>query len=490
METPTPDRVERLFADLGVVADDAVVEAVTDQFAAQIDALEPLTGPDLASDPAPDREWTRPTDEDDPLGAFLARCRLGGDGPLDDLRVAVKDNIAVAGMPMTCGAPLLEDYEPATDATVVRRLLDEGAVVVGKTNMDEFAFGGDRSTMRLRLARNPHDPERQPGSSSAGSGVAVATGAADAALGSDTGGSVRFPAAWCGVVGVKPSRGRVSHHGFVQYAKTLDTVGVLARDVSTARRVLAAIAGPDPHDERTLRRDPPGGDLVDRRVALDDIRIGRPEQLFGNAPDLDAVVEERLDDLAEAGATVEPVTVPDYDYWLPAWLGLGTIELSRYLDADGTNTWALDPGAPGFADAMRRATDAADELGDPVVSAWALGRYLSDSAGDALYARAHEARRRLADGIDAALADVDVLASTTVPMLPPKWGEGIDDVFGALSNTGPFNVAGHPAVSIPVGSLDGLPVCCQFVARRGADATALAVAETVETALAAESTDD
>lgn len=490
METPTPDRVDGLFADLGVDADDAVVEAVTDQFAAQLDALEPLTDPTLAPDPTPDREWSRPTDEDDPLGAFLARCRLGGDGPLADLRVGIKDNIAVAGVPMTCGSPLLAEYEPRTDATVVRRLLDAGTVIVGKTNMDEFAFGGDQSTMRLRLARNPHDPDRQPGSSSAGSGVAVATGAVDAALGSDTGGSVRFPAAWCGVVGVKPSRGLVSHHGFVQYSKTLDNVGVLARDVPTARRVLAAIAGHDPCDERTLRRDPPGDDLTEATVALEELRIGLPEQLFGNAPDLDSVVEASLDDLAEEGATTTSVSIPDYDWWLPAWLGLGTTEFSRYLDADGTNTWSLAPGTPDFAEAMRDVTAAADDLGHPVVSTWALGRYLAESAGGALYTRAHEARRRLAAGIDDALAEVDVLAATTVPMLPPVWGEGIDDVFGALSNTGPFNVSGHPAASIPVGSLDGLPVCCQFVARRGDDATALAAADAAENALAAGTTAD
>ena len=490
METPAADRVERLFTDLGVDADEAVVEATTEQFAAQIDALEPLTTTELVPEPAPDREWTHPSEEDDPLGAFLARCRLGGDGPLDDLKIGIKDNIAVAGVPMTCGSPLLEEYEPRTDATVVQRLLDAGAVIVGKTNMDEFAFGGDRSTMRLRLARNPHDPERQPGSSSAGSGVAVASGAADAALGSDTGGSVRFPAAWCGVVGVKPSRGLVSHHGFVQYAKTLDNVGVLAHDVPTARRVLAAIAGRDPRDERTSRRNSTEENLTEAAVELDEIRIGLPEELFGNALDLDSVVENRLAELTDAGATLQSVGIENYDFWLPAWLGLGVTELSRYLDADGTNTWALDPGSPDLVEAMHRVTESADDLGHPVVSTWALGRYLSDSVGDALYARAHEARRRLADGIDAALADVDVLAATTVPMLPPKWGEGIDDVFGALSNTGPFNVAGHPAVSIPVGSIDGLPVCCQFVTRRGDDATALAIAEAVEAALSVGTTGD
>ncbi len=486
MEDPTPAAVRDLAAAAGFDLDAETAERVADRFAAQDDLLGALWDPP-EPDP-PDREWHRPTRETDPLGAFLARCSVeGGSGRLSDLSVGVKDNVAVAGVPMSCGTPAMREFVPARDATVVDRLLSAGATITGKTNMDEFAFGGDASTMRLRLAHNPHDPSRQPGSSSAGSGVAVATGAVDAALGSDTGGSIRFPAAWCGVCGLKPSRGAVSHHGFVNYARTLDCVGVLADDVRTLARVHGAIAGPDPADERTLRAGAGGAapdagadagtePAVDPDAVLDtdpgELTVGTPDPLFGTAPALDAVVEARLEEFEDAGATVRSVSIPDFDLWLPAWLGLGTTEFARYLDGRGATDGTLAPADPSTVDAVAGALADPDRLGAPVRDAWLYGRRLA-AAGNGVHPRAHRARERLTAGVDAALAEVDVLAATTVPMLPPEWGAGIDDVFGALSNTGPFNVTGHPAVSVPAGTVDGLPVGLQFVAPRGADERAL-----------------
>jgi aspartyl-tRNA(Asn)/glutamyl-tRNA(Gln) amidotransferase subunit A len=494
MDEPTAESVQSHAEALSLPCDEATADSLAEQFAQQdalLDALDSLERP-----APPDREFSEPDDDTDPNAAYLTRCDVGGGpGPLEGTSIAVKDNVAVAGVPMSCGSPLLTDFVPRRDATVVDRLLDQGARIVGKANMDEFAFGGDESTMRLRLARNPRAPDHQPGSSSAGSGVAVAEGSADAALGSDTGGSVRFPAAWCGVVGHKPTRGLVSHHGFVQFAKTLDTVGVLAADVDTAARVLTAIAGPDPRDERTLRVPAESGSLATpsgRRehdyaasvadVAagddeLSDFTIGLPAELFGNAPPLDDVVHEALDELEAAGATLREVSIPDYDYWLPAWLAIGMTEVGAYLGGRAVNAWALHPGDPDLAAALGEAfAESPAELGDPLLSAWLYARHLVLDGDNRHYALAHQARRRLAVGVDDALADVDVLAATTVPMLPPKWGEGIDDVFGALSNTGPFNVTGHPATSVPAGEVDGLPVGLQFVAPRFGDGVALAAA--------------
>jgi amidase/aspartyl-tRNA(Asn)/glutamyl-tRNA(Gln) amidotransferase subunit A len=483
MEEPHSAAINALTEKIGADLDEETMAALATQFDTQDDLVEPLF--DLPEPEPPERSWEEATAEDDPLGAFLTRCSVGGtEGPLSDLRIGVKDNIAVAGVPMTCGSPLLEGYRPSTDATVVSRLLDAGSEIVGKTNMDEFAFGGDESTMRLRLARNPHDEAHQPGSSSAGSGVAVATGEVDAALGSDTGGSVRFPAAWCGVTGLKPTRGAVSHHGFVQYAKTLDNVGILGRDVSTVARVFGAIAGADPADERTAGSHA-GADLDDvTDTDPEDLVIGRPAELFGNAPALDEVVEARLDDLVDAGATVRDVTIPTYDLWLPSWFTIGMTEFSRYLDARGANTWALSPGLPGLADALSEALADPEALGAPVLSAWLYGHRLVDELGNRAYPRAQQARERLADGVDDSLSEVDVLASTTVPLLPPAWGEGIDDVFGALSNTGPFNVTGHPALSVPAGTIDGLPVGLQFVGRHGDETAVLGAGHAATAGLA------
>jgi Asp-tRNA(Asn)/Glu-tRNA(Gln) amidotransferase A subunit family amidase len=471
------EQVARYAERAGVdVAADAAA-ALAEQFAEQDAALAALA--DLEPEAPPDRESWTPGEDEDPLGAWLARCDLAredADGQLSGLTVGLKDNVAVAGVPMTCGSPLLaeRDYRPREDATVTERLLDAGARVVGKTNMDEFAFGGDRDTMRLRLARNPHDPERQPGSSSAGSGVAAATGAVDLAVGSDTGGSVRFPAAWCGVAGVKPSRGLVSHDGFVQFAKTLDSVGFLAAEVDHLALGLDAVAGPDPRDERTHGADP--GDHAGAVAAAGEepLAVGVPGELFGDAPDVDPVVEAALDELAADGAELREVSIPDYELWLPAWLGIGLTEAGNYLRAAATGHPSLSPGRPALSRTLGAALreDAAD-LGEPLLAALLYAEHRRATDGNAAYALAHRARRRLAEGVDAALADVDVLAGPTVPMLPPRWDAGIDDVFGALSNTGPFNVAGHPAVSVPCGTVDGLPVGLQFVAGRGEDPTAL-----------------
>lgn len=482
MHEPTEEAILSAADAAGLPSDEETAAALADKFAQQdaiLEALDTFDGPD--ADKWTHRDYWDPDPDGDPLGAYLTRCDVGGGaGPLDGLTVTVKDNIAVAGVPMTCGSPLLSEFVPREDATVVDRLLDQGARVVGKANMDEFAFGGDESTMRLRLARNPHDTDRQPGSSSAGAGIAVATGQADVAIGSDTGGSIRFPAAWCGVVGVKPTRGLVSHHGFVQFAKTLDNVGVLAGDTATVADALTAIAGEDLHDERTR-----GARVGDYGAAVnrgrdadpDGLTIGLPEELFGNAPEHDDIVRDALTELEAAGATLQEISIPTYDLWLPAWLAIGMTEVGHYLRDRTVNTWSLHPGDPRLAAALGEALDEReDELGGPLLSAWLYAHHLVHDDDNRRYAQAQRARRRLVDGVDEALADVDVLASTTVPLLPPEWGEGIDDVFGALANTAPFNVSGHPAVSVPAGAINGLPVGLQFVAPRFAEAAALRAA--------------
>jgi len=459
-------------------------EAQAAAMAAQDDLVSRLD--DLETPTAPDRTFWDPNEDDDPHAAFLSRCDIQrtADGVLSGLTIAVKDNVAVAGLPMTAGSPLFADHVPAEDATVVDRLLDTGGRIVGKANMDEFAFGGDAETMRFRLARNPNDPEHQPGGSSAGSGVAVADGLADVALGSDTGGSVRFPASFCGVVGLKPSRGLVPLTGFVQFSKLNDEIGVLADTVANAARTLDAIAGPDPQDAATAGSTPEAYvDAVDGvdAAAVETLTVGVPDELFGGEPAVDETVWAALDELAAAGATVREVSIPDFEYAIPAWWAIAMTEVAAYVERNGANFWQRSVADPTFTAAVDEAlSERAGELGDYPAEAFLYGQHLLAADGPEYYARAQRARALVTAGVEDALEGVDVLAGPTTPMVAPAWeGESyLEDstLDEAVRTTGPFNLTGNPAISVPCGANNGLPVGLQFVARRGADATALRAA--------------
>lgn len=441
---------------------------------------------DLETPTAPNREFWDPNKNDDPHAAFLSRCDLNrtDDGVLSGLTVAVKDNIAVAGLPMTAGSPLFVDHIPAEDATVVDRILDAGGRIVGKANMDEFAFGGDAVTMRFRLARNPHDPKHQPGGSSAGSGVAVADGLADVALGSDTGGSVRFPASYCGVVGLKPSRGLVPLTGFVQFSRLNDEIGVLADTVVDAARTLSAIAGPDSRDGATGGLSPEAYvDTVDgvSATAAKTLTIGVVEELLGGEPRVDEAVRAAVDKLAAAGATVREVSISNFEFAIPAWWATAMTELAAYTERNGVNLWQRSVADPTFRTAVDEAlTDRSNELGDYPAEAFLYGQHLLTENGSEYYARAQRARELVTAGVEDALREVDVLAGATTPMVAPAWeGESyLEDstLDEAVRTTGPFNLTGNPAISIPCGTSDGLPVGLQFVAQHDADATALRAA--------------
>lgn len=449
-----------------------------DELVTRLDDLDPLT--------VPNREYWDPAEEEDPNGAFLTRCdlRRTDEGVLSGLTLAIKDNIAVAGVPMTCGSPLFEDFVPTEDATVVDRILESGGRILGKSNMDEFALGGDAATMRFRLARNPNDRDHQPGGSSAGSGVAVADGLVDVALGSDTGGSVRFPASFCGTVGVKPSHGLVPLTGFVQFSKLNDEIGVLADTVEDAARTIAVIAGTDPRDAATAGAAPE--EYVEAVEAVDEatvesLTVGVPDELFGGDPDVDKTVQDAVTDLEAAGATVSEVSIPNFEYAIPAWWAIAMTEAAAYVDANANNYWQHSMSNPAFTAAVEEAfSERADELGDYPAEVFLYGRHLMAEYGTEYYARAQHARELVTAGVDDALEGVDVLAGPTTPMVAPAWDGGnyLEDstLDEAVRTTGPFNLTGHPAVSLPCGSIDGLPVGLQFIGRRGGDADALRAA--------------
>lgn len=478
--------------DLEKYADALEIELSVEQkrvFVDTIPAYEELLGA-LEIEPEPvcrnEQPHFRPDSEEDPLGAFLTRCDIteSTKGRLEGTTVGVKDNIAVAGVPMTCGSPPLVDFIPDRDATVVRRLLEEGATIAGKTNMDEFANGGVKSTMRFKLARNPADPDRMPGFSSSGSGVAVATSTVDAALGTDTGGSVRLPAAWCGVIGIKPTRGLVSHHGFVQFGKTIDNIGVLANSTATTAEVLETIAGEDPYDERTA-----GTSNGEYRAAVrtgqteptSALTIGVPSKLNDFDTPVAKVVEDQLSRWEEAGADLRPVSINRLELAIPAWLAIGLTEFREYVHSNGLNYWLLSEPMAALSQAFDETVSAnLGELSDALVEMLLFAERLQDEYGDQYYNHAQRARRLVTAEVDDALSEVDVLAMPTVPQHPPTWDEGVENLLSLVPTMAPFNLTGHPAISVPCGQHEDLPVGLQLVGNRFDEGVLFRVATHVE----------
>jgi aspartyl-tRNA(Asn)/glutamyl-tRNA(Gln) amidotransferase subunit A len=420
------------------------------------------------------------------LNAFITETDIEGEagGPLDGTTVAVKDNISTEGVPTTCGSRMLEDYEAPYDATVVERLTEAGGTIVGKANMDEFGMGTTTETSYFGPTKNPVDEERVPGGSSGGSAAAVAAGEADVALGSDTGGSVRAPAAFCGVVGIKPTYGLVSRYGLVAYANSLEQIGPIAPTVEEAAELLDVIAGPDPRDG-TTRDEGADSDYAGAAEGdVDGLTVGVPRELVEGADD--RVVERfeaSLDDLRAQGAETVEVDLPSCEYAVAAYYVIAMSEASSNLARfDGVRY-----GNSGGFDGNWNETFAAarsEGFGDEVKRRILLGTYaLSAGYHDKYYKQAQEARSWVKQDFDEAFEDVDVLASPTMPVLPPKLGESLDDpvqMYLADANTTPANLANLPAISVPAGEADGLPVGLQFVGPKFGEETIVNAAAAVE----------
>jgi len=393
----------------------------------------------------------------------------GGDpGPLAGVPVAVKDNLCTRGVATTCSSRILEHWVPPYDATVVSRLAASGAVVVGKTNLDEFAMGSSTENSAFGPTRNPHDPTRVPGGSSGGSAAAVAAGFAPLALGSDTGGSIRQPAALCGVVGAKPTYGMVSRYGLIAFASSLDQVGPLAADVADAALLLEVIAGHDPADSTSIQA-PATGDLraaVDQGV--DGLRIGVVTELAEGAdPDVAARLDEAVRALEAAGAKVDETSVPATTHGLSAYYLLAPAEASSNLARyDGVRYGLRVDGADvSEMNARTRSVGFGNEVKRRIM----LGTYaLSAGYYDAYYGQAQRVRTLIIRDFEAAYADHDLLLSPTAPTTAFTLGaKTADPLTMYLSDvcTIPSNLAGHPAVSVPFGTGDdGMPVGVQVLA--------------------------
>jgi len=420
------------------------------------------------------------------LDAEAARVdRMAAPGPLAAMPVAVKDNIVTAEQPTTCASRILEGYVSPYNATVVERLRAAGAMIAAKTNMDEFAMGSSTEHSAFGRVKHPLDPGRVPGGSSGGSAALVAAGVVPAALGSETGGSVRQPASFCGVVGIKPSYGRVSRHGLVAFGSSLDCVSVFGRTVDDAARVLSAISGPDPLDATTVDR--PAMRVPEPLPDLRGLTVGLPQEYFPANLDagVAAALRRTVEQIRELGGDVREVSLPNSAYAVPTYYIIAPAEaaanLARY---DGVRYGQRRVGPEGDIQGLYRTTRG-EGFGDEVRRRILVGTYvLSAGYYDAYYRKAQRVRALIADDFRKVFdSGIDLLLTPTTPTPAFKAGEKTEDpvaMYLADVFVSSMSLAGLPALSLPVGRSDGLPVGAQLVAPHFEEERLLAGARVLE----------
>jgi aspartyl-tRNA(Asn)/glutamyl-tRNA(Gln) amidotransferase subunit A len=451
----------------------------------------------------------------------------GNARPLSGLVLAVKDNICIRSFPVTCGSKMLEEFSSLYDATAIQRLREAGAVFIGKTNCDEFAMGSSNETSHFGPAKNPVDTDYVPGGSSGGSAAAVRAGMCHAALGSDTGGSVRQPAAFCGTVGLKPTYGRVSRYGLVAFASSLDCIGPMANSVEDAALLLETIAGADPNDATSADVDVPAyREALDGGV--DGLRVGLPKEYFteGLDPDIEQMVRAQVETLSDAGATVKEVSLPHTEYGIATYYVLATAEASSNLARYDGIRYGFRADLQETKDDIRerraelkkelsaarsngndeRAADLRTELdeqqsvldalytrtrtqgfGDEVKRRIMLGTYaLSAGYYDDYYEKAQRVRTLIRNDFDRAFEEVDVLVTPTTPTPAFRLGEKTDDPLEMYLNdvyTVTANLAGVPGLTVPIGTHPGdppLPVGMQLLGRHFDESLLFRVGQVVE----------
>jgi aspartyl-tRNA(Asn)/glutamyl-tRNA(Gln) amidotransferase subunit A len=410
--------------------------------------------------------------------------------PLGGIPIAIKDNINVLGQPCTCGSAFLSGkYTSPYDATVIRKLRAAGAIPFGRTNMDEFAMGSATENSALQVTRNPHDPDRIPGGSSGGSAAAVADYTALAALGSDTGGSIRQPASHCGVVGLKPTYGRVSRYGLVAFASSLDQIGPLTRTVEDSAMILQAIAGHDPADSTSL--DVPVPDyLSSLHQGVAGLKLGLPREYMGDGinPGVRACIESAIQSLTAAGAEIIDISLPHTEHAVTTYYIIAPAEASSNLSRfDGIRYGHRASQPADILDLYRKSRE--EGFGPEVKRRIILGTYvLSSGYYDAYYSRAQKVRQLIRRDFDHAFSQVDAIISPVAPSPARRIGAFSDDpLHDYLSDifTLSANLAGIPGISVPCGTApyDGanaLPVGLQILGPHLGESTILRIAQTIE----------
>ncbi|HEY3874237.1 MAG TPA: Asp-tRNA(Asn)/Glu-tRNA(Gln) amidotransferase subunit GatA [Candidatus Kapabacteria bacterium] len=408
------------------------------------------------------------------------------DGPLSKMKVAVKDVLALEGARLTCGSRMLQNFESLYTATCVQRLIDAGVSIVGKTNMDEFAMGSSNETSYFGPVQNPWDPTRVPGGSSGGSAVVAAIGACDIALGTDTGGSIRQPAAFCGVVGMKPTYGRISRYGLTAFASSFDTVGTFSRTLENAAGALTIMSGRDAMDSTSAPLPVPNySETLQKSVT--GLRIGIPKEYFGEGihPDVRAALEHSKEKLRSAGCELLDISLPHTKYCVPVYYILTTAEASSNLarfDGIRYGTRAAISGAAALEDVYRKSRS--EGFGREVKRRIMLGTYvLSAGYYDAYYGRAQKVRRLISEDFISAFQSCNAILTPTTPTTAFKLGEKVSDPLSMYLNdifTVSANIAGVPAISVPVGiDSQGLPIGAQLIAKHFDEGTLFALSKEI-----------
>ena len=496
MQYPSQTEIKELAAELNMSIGEAELEGYEQLFSEAVDLfeeIEQIPEPEL---PPNRHQYTdrkpgyEPTEEQDPYNAWITKCRVEGadTGPLSGMTVGLKDNINLAGIPLTNGSEVMQGYVPTSDATVVTRLLDAGATIVGKNNM--WGFSGGESD--YSPVKNPAATEYSIGGSSSGTAAAVAANEADIGIGGDQGGSIRMPCACSGLVGLKPTHGLIPYTGIVGVDATIDYVGPMTRTVEEAALALSVLAGRDgldPRQPHDLSVENYTGALNED---ISDMTIGVLEEGFEHDtsdPDVNAVVYEAVADLEDMGATVIDVSVPAHHT-----IGAARTVVSRY----GSGQVLLQNGQPSGSDGwydthlmeyLGRALDARNsDLPFGVKYRPLLSEYIRRNYEGSVYGKAQNIIRTLRDEYDTALAETDALVLPTLPTKPPMHGDarGMESVLAEgpttqlSTNTGPFNASNHPALTIQCGESNGAPVGMMFVGRRFDEASLLQLAYAYE----------
>ncbi len=463
-----------------------------------------LAGGELSAVELTQAYLDRITAKDTAVGAYLTvdadgaleqaasadqRRAAGEAGPLCGIPLAIKDVLCTRGLRTTCGSRILENFVPPYDATVIEKLRAAGSIILGKVSMDEFAMGSSNESCAFGTPRNPWNPEHVCGGSSGGSGAAVAAGLCAGSLGSDTGGSIRQPASYCGVVGLKPTYGRVSRYGLIAYASSLDQVGPLTRDVTDCAILLEAISGHDPRDSTSVDRPVP-----DYRAALQEglagMTVGVPREYFGDGldPEVEAAVRRGIDALAEAGARVIDISLPHSAYSVAAYYIIAPAEASANLARfDGVRYGHRDLAATTLIDMFQRSRS--QGFGPEVKRRIIIGTFaLSSGYYDAYYKKASQIRTLIVQDFRKAFTECNIIAAPVTPTPAWRLGEKLDDPLSMyLSDilTIPANLAGLPGMSLPCGfSQAGLPIGIQLMADHFAEEALLRAAYNIEQQLA------
>ncbi len=400
---------------------------------------------------------------------YAENMEVSQEKPLCGIPIAIKDNINVKGYPTTCGSKILQGYISPYDATVIERLKEAGAIVVGKTNMDEFAMGSSTEYSAFFKTKNPWDLERVPGGSSGGSAAAVAINSVPLSLGSDTGGSIRQPASFCGVIGLKPTYGRVSRYGLVAFASSLDQIGPFARRTQDIALIMEVISGHDPRDSTSSKREVPKF-TQELGKEIKGIRVGIVKEFMtdGVESSIREAFENFLRELEKEGAHIEEVSLPHVKYAIPCYYIIAPSEASSNLARyDGVR---FGYRAKGYKDLIEMYSKTRDEGFGPEVKRRILLGTFALSAGyyDAYYLKAMKVRRLITQDFERIFEKVDAIATPTTPTVAFRFGEKTEDPIAMyLSDifTVSVNLAGLPGISIPIGMFQGLPIGGQLIGK-------------------------